>query len=76
MSTSEEFQVKHSDRKRKREAVEAENSTMDTEQTPTTQFPQINPSELQVSLRTNSCLRRNKTISIDSFRSKRIAFAR
>ncbi len=39
------------DRKRKRETNEEENTTtMDTEQSSTAQFPQINPSQLQVTL--------------------------
>jgi hypothetical protein len=36
------------DRKRKRETNEEENKTMETEQNSSAQFPQINPSQLQV----------------------------
>ncbi|UJR22769.1 hypothetical protein I4U23_025801 [Adineta vaga] len=47
MATTEEFQLKRSDRKRKRETAEEENATMDTEQTTAAQFPQINPAQLE-----------------------------
>jgi len=50
MATSEEFQVQRSDRKRKRETAEEETLTMETEQTPSAQFPQINPAQLQVKI--------------------------
>jgi hypothetical protein len=50
MATSEEFQVQRSDRKRKRETAEEETLTMETEQTSSAQFPQINPAQLQVKM--------------------------
>jgi hypothetical protein len=47
----DEFKEQRSVRKRKRETPEEENINMDTELTSsTTQFPQINPSELQVKI--------------------------
>ncbi len=39
------------DRKRKRETNEVENTTMETELNPSAQFPQINPSQLQVKIK-------------------------
>lgn len=47
MSASDEFQEARSNRKRKRETNE-ENTTMETEQSSTAQFPQLNPSQLKV----------------------------
>ncbi|CAF5226448.1 unnamed protein product, partial [Rotaria magnacalcarata] len=47
MSTADEFIEPRSNRKRKRETNEGENPSMDTEQTRTAQFPQINAAELK-----------------------------
>jgi hypothetical protein len=46
----DEFKEQRPLRKRKREIAEEENATMDTEQSPSTQFPQINPAELKVKI--------------------------
>jgi hypothetical protein len=49
----DEFKEQRPMRKRKRETAEEENATMDTEQTTTTQFPQLNPAELKVNIDLN-----------------------
>jgi hypothetical protein len=48
------------DRKRKRETNEEENTTMDTEQNISAPFPQINPSQLKVKISFEENKKRNK----------------
>ena len=60
------------DRKRKREVNEEENPTMETEQTTTAQFPQINPSQLQVMIK----LHRNRRNSFPLHRIKPMVFGK
>ena len=52
------------ERKRKRETVEEENATMETEQNPSAPFAQINPAQLQA---TNPSKRKPKLQMFDSF---------
>ena len=60
MATSDEFKEQRSNRKRKREINEEETAKMDTEQTSSAPFPQINPSQLKVKFNVNKT--RNKII--------------
>ena len=74
MSTSEEFQERRSDRKRKREVNEESITTMETEKSPTPLFPQMNVAQLEVSI---TLLRPEmKHFSLSLRRSKPMAFER